>query len=150
MLIFLGSGKPRLRSLQCPGYRVRMDQDEAMTAVNVCRAVGLFHMHGPQAMVRQLGRWGRGWGWFGVLLFCKDWRYLVWQLIKYERSKKADGRYAISPICVVVGCFFFCKGFFCRIHFVFFFFRVLECAVTPKQACRMIFRMIVCMSVIVL
>lgn len=28
-----------------------MDQDEAMTAVNVCRAVGLFHMHGPQAMV---------------------------------------------------------------------------------------------------
>ena len=30
---------------------MRMDQDEAMTAVNVCRAVGLFHMHGPQAMV---------------------------------------------------------------------------------------------------
>jgi len=28
-----------------------MDQDEAITAVNVCRAVGLFHMHGPQAMV---------------------------------------------------------------------------------------------------
>ena len=51
MLIFLGCGKPRLRSLQCPGYRARMDQDEAMTAVNVCRAVGLFHMHGPQAIV---------------------------------------------------------------------------------------------------
>ena len=36
---------------ECTGYRARMDQDEAITAVNVCRAVGLFHMHGPQAMV---------------------------------------------------------------------------------------------------
>lgn len=135
---------------ECPGYRSRMDQDEAMTAVNVCRAVGLFHMHGPQAMVFNWAVWGEVGDGLG-LLFCKDWRYLLWlwQLIKEENSKKADGRYAISLICVVVGCFFFCKRFFCRIRFVFIF-RVLECTVTPKQVCRMIFRMIVCMWVIVL
>jgi hypothetical protein len=25
-----------------------MDADQALTAVNVCRAVGLFHVHGPE------------------------------------------------------------------------------------------------------
>lgn len=38
-----------------------MDADEALTAVNVCRAVGLFHVHGPEDGRSATSGWV-GWG----------------------------------------------------------------------------------------